>query len=683
MPLVRSFDLSTKKGKRAWVEPHVDRQTREITFHVRQAEKGKGPEGTVDRRGAKCLACGTAVPFEHIRDEGKAGRMGAQLLATVTEGSRGRNYHSPNGKQEKAATVETPADAPTTDLPPQALGFRVQLYGMTKHRDLFTPRQLVALTAFSDLVREARERVRRDALAAGLADDDMAVRKGGTGARAYAESVGVYLALALSRWTDYSNTITTWNTTNENLRNAFARQAIPMTWDFAEANLMGSRLSFPAACEWVAPVLEALPTNAIAALVQQQDARNLRRGPGVVISTDPPYYDNIGYADLSDFFYVWIRKTTRDVFPELFSTLLVPKEEELIASPFRFNGSSEDATAHFEIGLMNVFEQLRNTSLPEYPLTIYYAFKQAETVIGEGVASIGWETMLNGLLEAGYAIVGTWPMRTERSVRTVSLGTNALASSIVLVCRPRPEDAPVTSRRQFVAALRQELPKKLCNIQSGYIAPVDLAQASIGPGMAVYSRYAQVLEPNGERLTVRTALQLINQMLDEFLAETEGDVDADTRFAVDWFKQYGFQPGPFGTADVLARAKNTSVQGLQDAGVLTSSAGKVQLLAWDELDAGWDPTTDRRPTAWEATHHLIERLNTHGEAGAALLLAKMPADLAAAARQLAYRLYSICERKGWAEHARDYNALVVSWSESQERAAAVKGQGQQGRLFNA
>lgn len=356
---------------------------------------------------------------------------------------------------------------------------------------------------------------------------------------------------------------------------------------------------------------------------------------------------------------------------------MVPKAPELIASPYRFDGDKDAANKHFETGLMQAFANMQRAIFPEYPLTVYYAFKQEELVLDEGLASTGWETMLSGLIESGFSVVGTWPVRTERSVRTLSIGTNALASSIVLVCRPRPDDAPMTSRREFVNALRQELPGALREMQSGNIAPVDLAQASIGPGMAVYSRYSKVLEPNGERLTVRTALQLINQELDAYLAEQEGHVDTETRFAVAWFEQYGFREGEFGTADVLARAKNTSVEGMRNAGILTSGAGKVRLAHWEQLDPGWDPSNDRRLTAWEATHHLIERLNQHGEEGAAMLLAKMPAELAGQARQLAYRLYSICERKGWAELARDYNALVISWSTSQERAASIREEYQQ------
>jgi putative DNA methylase len=374
-----------------------------------------------------------------------------------------------------------------------------------------------------------------------------------------------------------------------------------------------------------------------------------------------------------------MRSSLRYVHPDLFSTLLVPKAAEMIASPYRFDGDVDRANTHFETGLLQAFSAMRRIIPPEYPLTVYYAFKQEEIVAEDEIASTGWETMLNGLIEASFAIVGTWPMRTERpgGVKTT---VNALASSIVLVCRPRPDDAPMTSRREFVNALRRELPASLREMQSGNIAPVDMAQASIGPGMAVYSRYSKVLEPNGDRLTVRTALQLINHELDAYLAEQEGYIDEDSRFAVAWFQQFGFEGGPFGQADVLARAKNTSVDGLAYAGVLESGAGVVQLKHWSELDPGWNPTTDKRLAVWEAVHHLVERLNIHGEEGAARLLARMPSDLAAQARQLAYRLYSICERKGWAEHARDYNALVISWGASQEQAREFKEQYQQGTL---
>jgi putative DNA methylase len=410
----------------------------------------------------------------------------------------------------------------------------------------------------------------------------------------------------------------------------------------------------------------------------QADVAALETEQALTISTDPPYYDNIGYADLSDFFYVWQRRSLGGVYPSLYATLLVPKTTELIASPYRFDGDSDAATDFFESGLVRAFSQMKRIIPPEYPLTVYYAFKQQDAD-PSGDSSTGWETMLMGLIQTGFSIVGTWPVRTEMGSRMIGQGTNALASSIVLVCRPRPDDAPMTSRRAFVSELRQALPRALREMQSGNIAPVDLAQASIGPGMAVYSRYKRVLEPNGARLTVRAALQLINRVLDEYLAEQEGELDAASRFAVAWFEQFGFQAGAFGQADVLARAKNTSVDTLAHTELLQSGSGKVRLLKWDELTDDFDP--DGAVTVWEATHRLVRALNTEGEAGVAAVLAALSPNVAAAARQLAYRLYAICERKGWSEPARDYNGLVVSWGASVEQARALREELQQGTLF--
>jgi putative DNA methylase len=678
MPLVRSFELSKKQNRRAWVEPQIDAESKQITFIVK-AGNGKPPEGTVNRRGARCARCGTPVPFDHIRTEGKAGRMGAQMMAIVTEGKGGRSYYAPTVEQEAIAAQAKPAWAPDTDLPEQALGFRVQLYGMTHHADLFTQRQLVALTTFSDLIAEAREQCYRDALAAGNTSKvsttaDTPLREGGAGAHAYAEAVSVYLALSVSRWSDLTNTICSWNSTNQNVRALFARQAIPMAWDFVEISPFGSIAPLISTVGSIAKILEALTPGTEGFAYQEDAARVNSNIKSMLVSTDPPYYDNIGYADLADFFYVWLRPMLHDIFPTLFSTLLVPKSAELVATPYRFNGDKNKANSFFESGLKQAFSAMRRNISTEFPLSVYYAFKQAESEddddgVPDTVASNGWETMLTGLVESGFVIDGTWPMRTERSVRSVSLGTNALASSIVLVCRPRPDDAPTITRRQFVDLLRRELPAALKELQSGNIAPVDLAQASIGPGMAIYSRYSKVLEPDGSALSVRTALGLINQELDAYLAEQDGEIDPDTRFAVAWFEQFGFDEGEFGLADVLARAKSTSVEGVKNAGVITAGRGKVRLLRWQEYDPGaWDPQTDRRLTVWEATHHLIERLNNHGEQGAGLLLAQLKEDTAAEARALAYRLYNICERKGWAEYARDYNALVVQWTGAQEQA---------------
>jgi putative DNA methylase len=694
MPLVRSFALSTKAGKQAWVEPVVDRsqQPPVMRFEVRTGT-GKPREGTVNRRGTSCLCCNTPVPFDHVRAEGRAGRMGTQLMAIVAEGARGRVYLAPTPEHEAIAARAAqfvPTDVPDTDLPEQALGFRVQLYGMTKHRDLFTPRQLVALTTFSDLVGEARARVLRDAVAAGLPDDGMPLEQGGTGATAYADAVATYLAFAVDRGAESWCSLARWQSTGDKVAGAYARQALPMLWDYAEVNpFSSSTRNFGDAIAWVAEVLEFLsPANAGFATQHNASASTASSALCKLIGTDPPYYDNIGYADLSDFFYVWMRRTLAYVYPSLFGTLLVPKTQELVATPYRFGGDKEQARTFFEAGLGKTFANLRETTLREYPVTVYYAFKQTESDDGDegeddlvSVASTGWETMLEGLIRAGFSITGTWPMRTERSARSVSLGTNALASSIVLVCRPRPDDAPLTTRRDFLAALKRELPPALRDLQRGNIAPVDLAQASIGPGMAIYSRYSRVLEADGSAMAVRTALALINQAMDAYLAEQEGEYDADTRWALAWFEQYGFEEGAYGVAETLSKAKNTSVSGMVEAGILAARGGKARLLRREELPTDWTPAGDARLTVWEVAQQLIRRMQEQGEDSAAALLAQV-GGLGETARDLAYRLYVICERKGWAQEALPYNALVVAWSDVGRMAGEVRESAPvQGRLF--
>ncbi|MCA0453856.1 MAG: DUF1156 domain-containing protein [Chloroflexi bacterium] len=701
VPLVRSFIVTKKKGRDRWAKPIIEGNT--VRFEVLDGVPPKGQEGTVVRTGATCIISGSPIPFEYVREEAQAGRMGAMLMAIVTEGKSGRNYYSPMTEHVAIAESAVPEWLPMGQLPEKALSFRVQVYGMDEHYKLFTPRQLVALTTFSDLVAEARAQAQTDALAAGLPTDDIPLRDGGHGARAYADAVSVYLAFAVDRQVERTSTIASWQSSADFVRGTFARQALPMVWDYAEVNPFSSSTgNFLDNSEWVAEATESIfwKFDNISSYntADQRDAAAHQDDDIRVLSTDPPYYDNIGYADLSDFFYVWMRRMLRDVFPDIFGTMLVPKEPELIASPYR-HGGREAANAHFENGMVLSFSNIRRFASSEYPLTVYYAFKQQdvdtldedtdEANTSVTVASSGWETMLAGIIQSGFSIDGTWPMRTERAVRSVGLGTNALASSIVLVCRPRPEDAPTSSRRAFVDALRRELPAALKNMQSGNIAPVDLAQASIGPGMAIYSRYSKVLEADGSPMSVRAALGLINQELDAYLAEQDGDIDADTRFAVAWFEQFAFTEGEFGMADTLARAKNTSVAGVSDSGLVTAGRGKVKLLHWKDylVDPPYDPTTDKRPTVWEATHHLIQELNIHGETGSALLMTKLPSVTAAEARALAYRLYSICERKGWAEHARDYNALVISWAGIGEEAARLKqaqaagDATQQGRLF--
>ena len=520
-------------------------------------------------------------------------------------------------------------------------------------------------------MQAAREAAYFDAVAAGLADDDIPLRDGGQGARAYSEAVSVYLSFALSRATNRSATVCVWNTIRETIEQVFARQAIPMTWDYPESNLLSdSTGNWLGNMDWIGKVLKTTPSHATQGYATQQDAAQVN-GHAVTLSTDPPYYDNIGYADLSDFFYIWMRRSLRDIYPDVFGTMLVPKAAELIASRYR-QGGKDEAKTFFEDGMLETFRNIRKFVTDEYPLTVYYAFKQQDARLLKGEtapASTGWETMLTSLIQAGFSIVGTWPMRTERPTG-VKAGTNALASSIILVCRPRPADAPNLSRRHFLQGLRTELPPALKAMQSGNIAPVDLAQASIGPGMAIYSRAGRALESDGTAMSVRTALALINDILDEHLAERDGQMGAESRFAVDWFAQHGFEAGEYGGADVLARAKNTSVETVRRAGLVDAEGGRVRLRHWSGYDPGaWE---GKRLTVWEGTHHLIERLDNRGERAAARLLLKLPDHVAGEARQLTYRLYHICERQGWAEHGRYYNALIVSWPQMIELAAGIK-----------
>jgi putative DNA methylase len=653
MPLVRSFWLGKKKGKEAWVRPVVEGSA--VRFEIGHGPSGPPIEGTVSRTGATCLVCTTPVPLAHIRAEGKAGRMGAQLMAIVAEGNRERIYLPPNPEHENAADVPRPEGVPETELPKQALGFRVQGYGMTHHADLFTNRQLTALVTFSDLVGEARHRVIEDG-----------------GNPEYADAVATYLAFAVDKIADRSSVLVGWAPNREHSRNVFTRQALAMVWDFAESNpFSDSSGNFEGGTASISAALFSLPTHYTGSKSQQRAVWDTQAtGLCVLISTDPPYYDNVGYADLSDFFYVWLRRSLASAYPELFSTMLTPKAAELVADPFRSGGDKEASEQRFQDGFERAFAHLRNVVSPDFPLTVFYAFKQAEHD-DSGVASTGWETMLAGLLRAGIAVTATWPMRTELARRMRGQASNALASSIVLACRPRSDAAGITDRRGFLAALHAELPKALRELQQGNIAPVDLAQAAIGPGMAVFSRYAKVVEPSGEPMPVRSALALINQVLDEVLAEQEGEFDADTRFAIKWFEQYRFDEAGYDPAEGLARAMNVSVKGLEDAGILVARAGRVRLLRRSELAADWDPTSDTRMPVWEVTQQLVRALWDDGSEARAGELVHRLGGVGEVARDLAYRLYSICERRGWADDALGFNTLVTAWPEIARRAASA------------
>lgn len=666
VPLASTFTLASKEGKEAHVEPVIENGGYRFTVRV---GKSKGAEGaktgtSAGKRAAfKCVMSGTPLTYDYIRAEGQAGRMGAKLMAIVAEGDRSRVYLPPTPEIELVARKVKWEWKPETPLHGKCR-VNVSNYGMDVYGDLFTPRQLVALTTFSDLIQQARECVKRDALPGALPDDDKPLASAGSGITAYADAIAVYLAFVVEKLTESHSTLCTWSAApkNELVVSTFRRQALPMTWDFAEANpFADSSGSFEKTSEAVARVVAMALSATSPGHAHQADAATQELTHEKVVSTDPPYYDNIGYADLSDYFYVWQRRALKAIFPALFSTVAVPKAEELVATPYR-HASKEEAEAFFLDGMTRAMHRLTEQALPAFPVTIYYAFKQSESDDIEGTASTGWDTFLEAVILAGFGITGTWPARTEREGRSIGIGANALASSIILVCRRRSASLPTATRREFIAALKSELPEALAHLQRGNIAPVDLAQAAIGPGMAVYTRYAQVLHAEGNPVSVREALALINQTLDEAMAEQEGDFDSDSRWALTWFEQSGFAEGDYGLAEQLSKSKNTSVAGMVDAGIVESKRSKVRLLRPDELPRDWDPTTDPRLTSWESVHHLIRVLASGGESAAAALVAKLGVK-AEIARELAYRLYTLCERKKRAAEALAYNGLVQSWPE--------------------
>lgn len=669
MPLVRSFVLSKKKGKEAWIEPIFENGKTRYSVH----HEGKPAiEGTVNRKGAVCACCGTPVEFPYIREQGKAGEIGNHLCAIVAEGNNSRVYLSADSEQILAAQVSKPEEYPDAVMPYNPRDFKTPNYGMTYFSDLFTNRQLTALTTFSELVSEAQKQAEADAIAAGLPNDHIALSEGGTGARAYGEAVGVFLAFVIDKMTDYHSSICSWHSSKELIRNTFGRQAIPMVWDYAEANpFSDSAGCFDNMLEWVFKSSSLFPATANGD-VRQFDAQSDCGLRNIMVSTDPPYYDNIGYADLSDFFYVWMRQALKQTYPNLFRTMLVPKAEELVATPYRFDGSVEKARDFFEDGMLHTCQQIYQYAREDIPVTIYYAYKQSDTDNGESetkTASTGWETMLSAVIQAGFAITGTWPMRTEMSNRSIASGTNALASSIVLVCRKRPEDAPMVTRRSFIAELKRELRPALQKLQRSNIAPVDLAQSAIGPGMGVYSKYSKVLESDGTPMTVRSALQIINQELDVYFNEQDGELDQNSRFCVDLYMQNAFNDIKFGDADTLARAKNTSVAALAAKGVLYAQKGSVHLLTREELPEKVD---EREETIWLLCQQLTQAMATGGVAACAQIVVNMFGSNAERAKDLAYRLYTVAERKGWAQEAYAYNALVIAWPEIQSRAAELQ-----------
>lgn len=675
VPIASSFLLSAKPGKEAWVEPIVDKTAKTISYRIRhggtKAEIAAAKEGTKAGRGAnfRCIISDTAITMKHVTSSGTSGRMGQSLMAIVADGKAGRIYLAPNDAHVRSAMSAVPEWRPEALMPENPRWFSPPAYGMKSFGDLFTDRQLVALNTFSDLVHEARAQIEQDALATGMDPDQTPLRDGGRAAKAYAEAVSVYLAFAIDRLADAGSSIATWSS-SEFIRFTFARQAIPMTWDFAECNVMSdSTGNFLGAVDWVWKALLGFGPNSEGKEVQN-DAQNVTLPKGAVISTDPPYYDNIGYADLSDYFYVWLRRNIKDVYPELSGTLAVPKAEELVATPYRHGGKS-NAEAHFLTGMTAAISRLSSQSSYEFPATIYYAFKQSE-VEQEGLSSTGWSTFLQAVITAGYAVVGTWPVRTERSARTIAVGTNALASSVVLVCRKKEASAEVITRAEFVRALKRELPPAIAKLQAANIAPADMPQSAIGPGMGVFSRYAAVLESDDRPMSVKTALQLINAELDTFLSSLTGDFDAETRFAVTWFEQFGYDKGEFGTAQSLCQARGLAVDAVKHAGIIESAAGKVRLLKRSELEDGWDPSTDTHLTIWECLQYLVQALDG-GEQNAARVLKQIGPERAGAVKDLAYYLYDLAGNKRRdASEATAYNSLIALWSDLTGLASTVR-----------
>ncbi|RWL15104.1 MAG: DUF1156 domain-containing protein [Mesorhizobium sp.] len=690
VPIASSFLLTPMKGKEAWIEPVVDKAAKQISYRVRNggsvAELDNAKNGSKSGRGANfvCIMSGTAITPEYVKETGRSGRMGQTLIAIVAEGKGGRYYVSPTSEHQALAFSEKPAWKPETALPADPRNFWTVDYGLTTFGSLFTDRQLIALNTFSELVDQARKEIEIDAVRAGLADDGLELRKFGTGAKAYAEAVSIYLTFLISKLADKGSTLCTWDagpTSNKSasgrsarvatVRVTFGRQALPMTWDFAEVNFFSTSVgALETVLKTLATPLLYFPPNSPVGSITQHDAQTVDLPVDAVISTDPPYYDNIGYSDLSDFFFCWLRPSLRNVFPEIFGLLATPKTEELVATPYRHAGKAS-AEAFFLDGMRAAIGNMVSKSSQKFPATIYYAFKQSE-VSQEGISSTGWATFLQAVIEAGYAVVGTWPVRTEMASRMIASGTNALANSVVLVCRKKEPTAETITRAEFIRGLKRELPPAIAELQTANIAPADMPQSAIGPGMGVFSRYKAVLESDDSPMSVKTALQLINRELDEYLGGIQGEFDADTRFAITWFEQHGMAKGDYGAADNLARARGISVESVKHAGIIESAAGKVRILVREELDDDWEPEGDGHLTVWECLQHLVRKHEKDGISNDTAVLLKKIDARAEAVKDLAYCLYDISANKRKdAKEATAYNALIADWTELTRQAAAI------------
>lgn len=665
-PLIKSFLLSNKKNNKFYIKPKINNG--KCSFLIKSGEPEKeylnGTKSNSRGSDFNCVYSNSVVSGSYIKAQGANNLIGHQIIAIVAEGKGERVYLPADIDFEKKLLSLKPEWEPAGDIPSVLTGGTCVPYGYTNWGSIFTNRQLIGLGVLSDLILEVKNKIILDIKAIVSEKHQYKSHNDLRNAEEYADAVCVYLAFCIDRCADFNNSLTGWRAGNEKIMYLFARQSIPMVWDYGEANLLEKVVGgFITNLEYQVKCISMLPYAPVQSFASQQDAANQKISNLKVISTDPPYYDNIAYADLSDFFYVWMRRNLRKSYPELFSTMAVPKIGELVAAAYR-HGGKEQAEDFFLNGMTNAIKSMSECAHPAFPVSIYYAFKQAETK-EDSTSSTGWETFLEAVIRAGFSIDGTWPIRSEQSSRMIGVGTNALASSVVLVCKKRAIAAESISRREFQRELRETMPEALEAMIGGEtgttpIAPVDLAQAAIGPGMAIYSKYATVLNQDGSTMSVHEALILINRSISDYLNPDSGNFDADTLFCDDWFSQHGWSEGLFGDADTLARAKGTSVEGVQSAGVIEAGGGKVRLLKWSEYPQDWDPKTDTRTPIWEACHQIIRVLNQQGESAAGALLAKMP-ERGEPIRQLAYHLYTLCERKKWAEEARAYNELIGSW----------------------
>lgn len=684
VPIASSFLLSSKPGKEAWIKPIIDRTAKTISYQIRhggtKAEIAAAKEGTKSSRANfTCLMSGAAITGNYVKQAGKIGRMGETLIAIVAEGKNGRQYVPPKdsdvlialSNEASVIAKECRETFLSGEVPPKLTGGTCHGYGLDQWGKLFTDRQLVALNTFSELVHEARAQIEQDAQAAGMELDQIALKDDGCGAKAYAEAVSIYLSFLIGQMANHTSTICGWNSPNQQMRSTFSRQAIPMTWDFAEVNVFNSSSGgFNSLFLRMIKGFEGLGSTSVTSGIYQRDAQSVDYDKDVVVSTDPPYYDNIAYADLSDFFFLWMKRINQNLFPEIFGVLATPKAEELVATSYR-HGGNESAELFFLEGMRKVIFNMSKGSSSEFPTTIYYAFKQSE-IEREGISSTGWATFVQAILDAGYSVVGTWPLRTEKPGRMVAVGTNALANSVVLVCRKKEATAAEITRAEFLRALKRELPPAIAKLQAANIAPADMPQSAIGPGMGVFSRYAAVLESDDRPMSVKTALQLINAELDTFLNSLTGDFDAETRFAVTWFEQFGYDKGEFGTAQSLCQARGLAVDAVKHAGIIESAAGKVRLLTRSELSEKWDPNRDLDLTIWECLQYLVRALDG-GEESAARVLNQIRPERAGAVKDLAYYLYDLAGNKRRdASEATAYNSLIALWSDLTGLASTVR-----------